>query len=186
MVHPDTFVKQTHKGLGLFAARDFKKGEILWLIDDFDIKLPLLSYQTLPPFEQQKFNTYSYLDAQQRAIIPWDEGKYINHSCAPNSTGLIEFDNLSIALRDIQAGEEIVEDYDCYFGHFETFTCQCGAPNCRGEVSQYQSYRADLRLSLADVFPEVQAQGKQVLLQHKNSENAPFLALLATLALEKA
>ncbi|MFM6293008.1 MAG: SET domain-containing protein, partial [Dolichospermum sp.] len=135
MIHPDTFVSSTQKGMGLFARRDFQRGEVLWIIDDHDVKIPLEDYMALDEQQKQKLNIYSYLDFFHRVIIPWDEGKYVNHDCEPNSTGLIQYDNISIALREIKAGEEIVEDYSCYFGHFETFKCMCGSYNCRQLIS---------------------------------------------------
>lgn len=178
MIHPDTVVKPTCKGMGIFALRDFRRGEILWIIDDHDIRIPLAEYQAMEPARRHKFNTYSYLDVQQRVIVPWDEGKYVNHSCEPNSTALVQFDNISVALRDIRAGEEIVEDYSCYYGHFETFTCQCGSPRCRGVVSGDAPYEADLRLDLADVA-DVMAGLGQVLLQEETRENSRLIRWLA-------
>jgi hypothetical protein len=179
MIHPDTYVKRTNTGLGLFAKRPFQRGEILWITDDIDAKLPLPAYLALDAFQQQKLNIYSYLDNKNRVVIPWDEGKYVNHSCAPNSTGLLEFDNISIALRTIEADEEILEDYYSYYGHFESFTCQCGAPNCRGVVKQDTSYRAELRLTLADIAPAIHSH-PQALLSIQSSENDVFLATLRT------
>ncbi|WP_158600297.1 SET domain-containing protein [Fibrisoma montanum] len=177
MIHPDTYVQLTPKGLGLFAKKRFLRGEILWIIDDIDLKMPLLAHQALDPLQQQKLNIYCYLDYQHRVIVPWDEGKYVNHSCAPNSTGLLEYDNISIALRTIEPGEEIVEDYYCYYGHFETFTCKCGAPNCRGTIDQVDSYRPDLRLHLDDIAPDMMKLD-QPLLAIQSAENTAFLTLL--------
>lgn len=177
MIHPDTYLKRTPKGLGLFAKRRFERGTILWIADDIDAKIPLVDYLTLDEMQRRKLDIYSYLDYQNRVIIPWDEGKYVNHSCAPNSTGLLEFDNISLALRTIEPDEEIVEDYYCYFGHFETFDCRCGAPNCRGSISEINSYRADLRLRLDDIRPLLLNQS-QPLLRVKSSENDAFFDLL--------
>jgi hypothetical protein len=177
MIHPDTYINTTPKGLGLFAKRRFERGEILWIIDDVDAKLPLGHYRALDALQQQKLNTYSYLDNQNRVIIPWDEGKYVNHSCAPNSTGLLEFDNISVALRTIEPNEEIVEDYYGYYGHFETFTCRCGAPSCRGLITQGNTFHADLRLTLTTMAP-ILLSLPQPLLTIRSSENDVFLATL--------
>ena len=178
MVHPDTFVQPTKKGLGLFAKRRFRRGEILWIADDFDLKIPLDQYLRIDPNQLHILNVYSYLDYQNRVIVPWDAGKYVNHSCAPNSTGLLECDNVSIALRDILPGEEIVEDYCCYFGHFETFTCLCGAPNCRGIVGNVNSYDSRLRLSLKDIETEIRSID-QYLLKIQSNENVEFMKIIA-------
>lgn len=178
MIHPDVSVRQTHKGLGIFANRDFKKGEILWIIDDHDVKIPLANYNALDNRQRQKLDVYSYMDIHHRVIVPWDEGKYVNHSCAPNSTGLAQFDNISIALRDIQADEEIVEDYSSYFLHFETFQCQCGADNCRGLIAADTPYRGDLRLDLDTIGDTILAHD-QYLLSMPTKENHALLVLLA-------
>ncbi len=178
MVHPDTFVQPTGKGLGLFAKRPFKRGEILWIADDFDLKIPVEEYLNIEEKQLRILNVYSYLDYRNRVIVPWDAGKYVNHSCAPNSTGLLEFDNVSIALRDIQAGEEIVEDYCCYYGHFETFTCLCGSPNCRGVIGNDDSYDPQLRLHLKDIAPDMLAVD-QHLLGITSDENTDFLEILS-------
>lgn len=177
MIHPDTYVKRTHTGIGLFAKRPFQRGEILWITDDIDAKLPLAAYLALDAIQQQKLNIYSYVDNKNRVIIPWDEGKYVNHSCTPNSTSLLEFDNISIALRTIEADEEILEDYSSYYSHFESFTCQCGAPNCRGVVEQNHAYRSELRLALADIAPAIHSH-PQTLLSIQSSENDLLLATL--------
>jgi SET domain-containing protein len=178
MIHPETFVQRTHKGLGLFAGRDFKRGEILWIVDDHDIKIPLETYEALDEQQRQKLNIYSYMDVRHRVIVPWDEGKYVNHDCEPNSTGLSEFDNISIALRDIEAGEEIVEDYRCYFGHFETFQCQCGSTSCRGQISSDQPYEADLRIGLQEIADTIKSHD-QCLLNVEAQETKEFLQILS-------
>jgi hypothetical protein len=177
MVHPDTYIKPTPKGLGLFAKRRFERGSIIWIADDADVKIPLADYLSIDSFQQRKLNVYSYLGYQNRVIVPWDEGKYVNHSCAPNSTGLLDFDNISIALRTIEADEEIVEDYGSYVGHFESFTCACQAPTCRGFVTGDEAYRPNLRLLLADIQPFLLNQ-PQYLLQIRSAENDQFLQLL--------
>jgi SET domain-containing protein len=44
-----------------------------------------------------------------------DDGKFVNHSETPNSSIKIGTDPMSsYALRDIKAGEEIIEDYGIY------------------------------------------------------------------------
>lgn len=182
MTHPDTYVKPTPKGLGLFAKRRFQPGEILWIIDDYDLKIPLATYERIAPAARRKLDVYSYLDFERRVIIPWDEGKYLNHACDPNATGLREFDNLSIACRAIGADEEITEDYGSYFGHFETFPCQCGSPRCRGTIRQDEPFRSEGRLALADVA-ELLFSLPQPLLEVPSREQAVLVELLRSHAI---
>ncbi|MBV8470960.1 MAG: SET domain-containing protein-lysine N-methyltransferase [Burkholderiaceae bacterium] len=60
--------------------------------------------------------------------------RYINHSCAPNTSlqtrqGRAEF----FALRDIVAGEELTANYGISH-HDGRLRCHCGAPQCRGRL----------------------------------------------------
>jgi len=60
---------------------------------------------------------------------------YLNHSCAPNCE--TEEDEAEVvwirAIRDIEAGEELVYDYCLYDGEGEA-PCTCGAEKCRGTM----------------------------------------------------
>lgn len=181
VIHPDTYIAKTSKGMGVFAKRKFNRGEILWIADDFDVKIPLQTYEELDPVQKAKFNIYSYLDYDKRVIVPWDEGKYVNHSCAPNSTGVLQYDNISVALRDIEKDEEIVEDYYSYYGHFETFICHCGAPNCRHLIRYDETYDADLRLDLDDIAG-LMLSLPQPLLEVVTKENKSFKSFLLAFA----
>jgi SET domain-containing protein len=60
--------------------------------------------------------------------------QFINHSCEPNCFSKVVRDHiLFFALRDIEAGEEILLDYgDSY--HSDSKRCNCGAPSCRGRI----------------------------------------------------
>jgi SET domain-containing protein len=61
---------------------------------------------------------------------------YINHSCEPNAFMQILYGHiLFIALRDIQAGEEITIDYESTL-HSDTKRCVCGATTCRGTINR--------------------------------------------------
>lgn len=60
---------------------------------------------------------------------------YLNHSCAPNcETEEDEDEHVWIrAIRDIEAGEELVYDYFLYDGEGDA-ACSCGAEKCRGTM----------------------------------------------------
>ena len=177
MIHPDTYVKQTSTGLGVFAARKFVRGEILWTSDDLDLKISQEDWDKLPWPIKEKVSIYGYLDFENRAIVAWDEGKLINHSCSPNSTGLLQFDNISVALRDIEKDEEILEDYYSYYGYFKTFNCECRAKNCRQVILNNNSYDPSLSLDLAEVS-ELIVSIPQYLLSIKSKVNEKFIAVL--------
>jgi SET domain-containing protein len=111
-------------GLGLFAKKLIPKGTVWWharekdalvitkdqfLILDDPPKTPLITNFI------ESLLTYAYYDEILDALIfCLDDSKYVNHSFDPN-TGTIEEHALNaIARRDIQPGEEIVEDYTAY------------------------------------------------------------------------
>ncbi len=67
--------------------------------------------------------------------IPNNPAKYINHSCNPNCEAVnIRGRIWIIALRDIEAGEELGFDYGYDIEHFLEHPCRCGAPKCVGYI----------------------------------------------------
>jgi SET domain-containing protein len=73
--------------------------------------------------------------------IGGNDARWINHSCNPNCEAIEEDDRIFIyALRNIQAGEELLYDYHMEIDEPITeaskkrFACHCGASNCRGTM----------------------------------------------------
>ena len=58
-----------------------------------------------------------------------------NHSCDPNCGmhGEITF----VAIRDIEAGEELTVDYAFIDNEDYSFECHCGSENCRHTVTGF-------------------------------------------------
>jgi uncharacterized protein len=78
-------------------------------------------------------------------------GDWINHCCKPNLglAGQISF----VAMRDIQAGEELCYDYAMSDGSsIDEFSCGCGAPNCRKTISGQDWKKTDLQEAYAGYF----------------------------------
>lgn len=68
------------------------------------------------------------------SLTDCEPSDYVNHSCSPNAglSGQIAL----VAMRDIEAGEEISYDYAMSDGSsYDEFACGCGAEDCRGRVS---------------------------------------------------
>lgn len=120
-------------GYGVFATQDIEAGELLclwggniWSIDEFE-KLPYENRSHGLQVNENLFQTYGPLEAAEPA-------DYVNHSCDPNA-GLQGSITL-VAMRDIFSGDEICFDYAMSDGStYDEFTCQCGAPQCRGIVT---------------------------------------------------
>jgi SET domain-containing protein len=73
--------------------------------------------------------------------IGGNDARWINHSCNPNCEAIEEDDRIFVyAVRDIQAGEELLYDYRLEIDEPITdaakkkFACHCGASNCRGTM----------------------------------------------------
>ena len=75
-------------------------------------------------------------------------GAYLNHSCDPNCE-IDEIKNRAyiFALRDIEAGEELLWDYNLYDDE-DPAPCHCGSPKCRGTMYS-REWMAKLRRKAA-------------------------------------
>jgi len=80
-------------------------------------------------------STYLFgLDGGKKIIDGYGVAAFVNHSCQPNcETDQIRGKMWIIALRDIEAGEELTYDYNLYDGEGDA-PCCCGAPRCRGSL----------------------------------------------------
>lgn len=113
-------------GLGLFAKCDIPRGTVWWkgepdkniLLFNKEQYINLRNSETngIKPMFWKMFTTYSYYSAIfDSLILCLDNARYVNHSSDPNSGPNPDRNPLiSIALRDIKEGEEILENYDEY------------------------------------------------------------------------
>lgn len=69
-------------------------------------------------------------------LDPQPPGRYINHSCVPN-TGICNSDEL-IALVEIPRGEELCFDYSTTMSERNwTMACRCGEATCRKLIRDF-------------------------------------------------
>ncbi len=118
--------KSKIQGKGVFAARNFKKGEVVirWstcskvLSKEQLAKLPLSKKKCTSYFKNGKYILFSSL------------GKYVNHSCNSNTKAKNGGD---VAVRAIRKGEEITADYvlEKVSG---SMNCCCGSKNCKKRI----------------------------------------------------
>jgi uncharacterized protein len=111
MIHPHTAVRfiNEHKGNGLVATRFIPKGTITWVLDKLDREIPPAEMEGYEEKYQDILMTYSFRNSCGNYIFCWDNGRYINHSFNPNCC--LTAYRLEIAIRDIQSGEELTDDY---------------------------------------------------------------------------
>lgn len=118
-------------GYGVFALEALKKGELVtvWGGEVYtDATLDQVSVERATHGIQVEEGIY---------LLPLredDPADLFNHSCDPN-VGLSGHITL-IAMRDIQAGEEVCFDYAMSdSSDYDEFECGCGAPTCRKKVT---------------------------------------------------
>lgn len=112
-------------GFGLYAKIFIPKGTIWWHARPQDVliiskkQFQIISTSYKNEILESSFKallTYSYYERDLGTLIfCLDDSKFVNHSFDANS-GASEDENgfCSVALRDIQPGEEITEDYSKY------------------------------------------------------------------------
>lgn len=117
----DIVIKKSKiSGKGVFASRNFLKGEIVlkWnpkLLDDDN-------FNKLPKRERIYV---SYINGQHYLMQPPE--RYVNHSCEANT---FSKDGCDITARDITRGEEITSNYG-KDDVLDEFKCNCGSKKCK-------------------------------------------------------
>jgi SET domain-containing protein len=108
-----TYVAQSPiEGLGVFAGEPVRRGDLFWSFNPkFDICIRPEELEGLPPhmLDYLRRYTYPHLELPGVVILDSDNGKFMNHSLAPNTDFRI-FDK-GYALVDIAEGEEITCNY---------------------------------------------------------------------------
>jgi SET domain-containing protein len=112
------------EGIGCFAKETIPKNTIIWKYVNEDVEeytteeYKKLLKDTLVEDKRKVFYCrYSFFCTYiQKYVTILEPGMFVNHSFTPNSL-CVEKD--SIAIRDIQIGEEILEDYTKYLGSLD-------------------------------------------------------------------
>jgi uncharacterized protein len=130
MIHPDTELRfVSHQiGHGVFATKFIPKGTITYVDDPLEIHIhpdsPLLKHPVLGKI----LKVYSILENDGTYELSWDYAKHVNHCCHYNTitTGW----GFDIAVRDIEAGEQIRDDYGMFNVDYD-MALVCDFPDCR-------------------------------------------------------
>lgn len=128
------FVANTReRGAGLFASRNFPRGEVLFIAKGKMIKTgPYDSSYAVGP-RWLGLGKQKWLD-----ILPSSPLYYVNHSCRPNAgiKGRVTF----IALKTVRRGEEITFDYSITEEDlFWRMECRCMTKKCRQVIGPISS-----------------------------------------------
>lgn len=111
MIHPYTEIRfiSPEKGYGVVAKQFIPKGTITWVQDKLDMVFDREKIEELGDSYAGIIDTYCFRDNQGNHILCWDNARFVNHSF--NSNCLTTPYNFEIAIRDIQIGEELTDDY---------------------------------------------------------------------------
>lgn len=137
-VHPSPII-----GKGLFAKEDIKQGDFIWYEDKEQMYTELISVDEMEVLRRTNPDKFDYyvryafqIDFTHLVVgeAESDASFYMNHSCDPNCW--FSGENLILARRDIQKGEELTYDYATTETMYIDFTaCMCGAKTCRQNIS---------------------------------------------------
>ena len=130
-------------GQGLFACDPINKGEIVCVKGGYIFDRETLS--AMPDW----YRAAEIQIASDLFIGPLNEDEragsmiFSNHSCEPNIgvQGQIVF----VAMRDIQAGEELTHDWATTDDDDYTLECKCGSANCRKIITGKDWQKPDLQ-----------------------------------------
>ena len=139
---PDLQVRDTKEGRGVFANKDFKKGDAL-----LPFTGPLLTFEEFSPSDTE-FEDHSLQIGKDLYIGPSGGiDDLVNHSCDPNTGLVIEGSDVRlVAIKDIKTGEEVVWDYSTTMAEDKwEMDCACGSSVCRKKIRDFKHLRKDLQ-----------------------------------------
>jgi uncharacterized protein len=111
MIHPDTELRFINDkiGYGVVATKFIPKGTITWTLDKLDRIFTPAEIRSMSPVYREIMDKYTYRNPAGNHVFCWDNARFVNHSSNANCiTTAYEFE---IAIRDIQPGEELTDDY---------------------------------------------------------------------------
>lgn len=111
MIHPKTELRYISDaiGHGVVATEFIPAGTITWVLDKFDREFTPEDFKSMDSLYQNILNVYSYRNNKGNFILCWDNARFINHSF--NANCLTTAYDFEIAIRDIQPGEQLTDDY---------------------------------------------------------------------------
>lgn len=111
MIHPKTELRFINDeiGYGVVATDFIPKGTITWVLDKLDREFTPDQVAEMDNLYQSILDVYSYRNRQGNYVLCWDNGRFVNHSF--NSNCFTTAYDFEIAIRDIQPGEQLTDDY---------------------------------------------------------------------------
>jgi len=113
------------EGVGLFADERIPKGTVTWKFNPrFDIFFNPEEVEQMPQVPRDLIVRYAYLSTTTgKYVYSIDDSRFANHSIHNNIDVVAfpgELEIRALANRDIEVGEELLENYRSYDAHDET------------------------------------------------------------------
>lgn len=139
MIHPECELRFINEkiGFGILATKKIPRGTIVWTRCLLDYQFTINQLLQLPSNYYPLFQKYSYLNQTEHFILCWDCARYMNHSCEATVQPLGS--EINIAVRDIQAGEQLTFDY-ATLNYSHDLTCFCETPRCRKSIKTQDTF----------------------------------------------
>jgi uncharacterized protein len=106
-------------GIGLFADQFIEKGTLVWkYMPGFDLLISKEEIERLSEPAREQTNNYAYFDTgHSKYMLCSDDARFFNHSNTPNCDE--SQNDITVAMRDINKGEELVVNYRVFYGNLE-------------------------------------------------------------------
>ncbi|KAI4208045.1 MAG: hypothetical protein LQ346_000209 [Caloplaca aetnensis] len=154
-----TVIKTEKKGYGLRADTDLRENDFVFeyigeVIGEGQFRRRMQQYdeEKIKHFYFMSLNKGEFVDATKKGNL----GRFCNHSCNPNCyvDKWVVGDKLRMGIfaeRSIQAGEELVFNYNVDRYGADPQPCYCGEPNCTGFIGGKTQTESGTKLPQATV-----------------------------------
>ena len=106
-------------GIGLFTDESIKKGTVVWKYNTtFDHLFTKEEMNQLSDAAKEQLHKYAYFDEKYgKYLLCGDDARFFNHSDNPNCLDNISDEDISVAGRDIEKGEELTCNYKTFYSN---------------------------------------------------------------------
>ncbi|GCF10363.1 SET domain-containing protein [Dictyobacter arantiisoli] len=150
MLLPTVIVKPSAiDGHGLIATRDIPQGCVVWLPCPECRVWSEQELKNMSTEQAQWLDTYGYTLDNGKTLLPCHNAYQMNHSCEATT---LDFGlDFCVAIRNIQAGEEVTCDYRTFSSDPPwTLTCHCNTPHCIGTFRSTDGYNSEVQRQWAN------------------------------------
>jgi hypothetical protein len=164
MIHPDTELRfiSAEIGFGVVATKLIPRGTLTWVFDSLDQIITPQALAAMHPLQQAYLDKYCYRDHLGAYVLCADNSRFVNHSF--RSSCISTAYDCELAVRDIQPGEELTDDYG-YLNPSEPFDCLPEPGSTRTQVlpDDLLNFHAEWDAQLLEAFQGFYHVGQPLL-----------------------